>query len=100
MGGFGCSRKPILLGGGGSNGDSIIGVIGLGDAQVDGTCVSMLRMRGRPREDVRTSIIDAFLDKRSPSASLFKRLCTPCKDAAKGLSDIQCTQKRMTANIL
>ena len=100
MGESSCSRNPILFGGGGSKGDSIIGVIGLCDPQVAGTCVFKLGMRGRPREDVRASMIDAFLEKRSPSSSLCKRLFTPCNDAANGLSDIQCVQKRMTENIL
>ena len=100
MGESGCSRNPILFGGGGSKGDSMIGVIGLCDAQVTGTCVLKLGMRGRPREDVRALMIDAFFERLSRSSSLCKPLCTPCNDAAKGLSDIQCMQKRMTENIL
>lgn len=64
MGESGCSRNPILFGGGGSKGDSMIGVTGLcDDAQVAGTCVLKLGMRGRPREDVRASMIDAFLER-------------------------------------
>lgn len=89
-----------MFGGGGSKGDSMIGVIGLCDAQAAGTCVLKLGMRGRPRDDVRASMIDAFLERLSLSSSLLKRLCTPCNDAVKGLSDIQCMQKRMTENML
>lgn len=100
MGESDCSRNSVLLGGGGSKGDSMIGVIGLCDAQAVGTCVFKLGMRGRPREDVRASMIDVFLERWSRPASLYKRLCTPCSEAAKGLSDIQYMQKRMTENIL
>lgn len=63
MGECGCSRNPILFGGSGSKGDSMIGVIGLCDAQEAGTFVLKLGMRGRPREDVRASMIDAFLER-------------------------------------